>query len=65
MIVAESESDIRITRDTPYLTLISKLWGIYCEDLGENWLHYNGTTLYHESWLLWKKKIFDTIKFFK
>ena len=22
------------------------LWGVFCEDLVENWLRYNGTTLY-------------------
>ena len=41
--VAESESYIRITRDTPYLALTGELWGIYCEDLGEKWPSYNGT----------------------
>ena len=29
--VAESESDIRITTDTPYLALTGELWGVYCE----------------------------------
>ena len=46
--VAESESNIRITTDTPYLTLMGELWDVYCEDLGENWLRYNGTTLYSQ-----------------
>ena len=31
--VAESESDIRITADTPYLALTGELWGVYCDDL--------------------------------
>ena len=22
------------------------LWAVFCENFGENWLHYNGTTLY-------------------
>ena len=44
--VAESELNIRITTDTTYLTLTDELWGVYCEDFGENWAHYNGTTLY-------------------
>ena len=44
--MAESESDIRITTDTPYLALTGELWGVYCEDFGENWPRYNGTTLY-------------------
>ena len=44
--VAESESDFRIITDTPQLALTGELWGIYCEDLGENWPRYNGTALY-------------------
>ena len=44
--MAESESDFRITVDTPYLTLTGELWGVvFCEDFGENWPHNNGTTL--------------------
>ena len=39
--VAESESDFRITSDTPYLTLIGDKM-----ILGENWLHYNSSALY-------------------
>ena len=34
------------SQDTPYLALTSKLWDVYCEDLGENWPHYNGRALY-------------------
>ena len=47
MIVAERESDIRITTVTPYLNLTGTgdLWDVYCEDLGENLPHYNGTML--------------------
>ena len=26
-----------------------ELWGVYCEDLGENWPRYNGTALYCSS----------------
>ena len=36
--VAESESDIRITTDIPYLTLTGELWGAYCEDLAEDYI---------------------------
>ena len=46
MTVAESESNVRITTHNPYLTHTGKLWGAYCEDFGENWACYNGTTLY-------------------
>ena len=44
--MAESESDIRITTDTPYLAPMGELWGVYCEHFGETWPHYNGTVLY-------------------
>ena len=44
--MAECESDIRITIETPYLTLTGELWGVYCDDFGENWPRYHGTTLY-------------------
>ena len=44
--VAEKESDIRITKDTPYLALTGELWGVYCKGLGENGPRYNGTALY-------------------
>ena len=46
--MAESASDIRITRDTPYLALTGELWGVYCEDFGENLPRYNGTALYDD-----------------
>ena len=42
----ESESDIKITTDISYLTLTGELWGDCCEDFGENWPHYNSTTVY-------------------
>ena len=46
--MAEIELDIWITADIPYLALTSELWGVYCEDLGENWPGYNGTALYKQ-----------------
>ena len=46
MTVAEHKLDFKHTTDTPYLALTSKLQGVCCEDLGENWPCYNGTTLY-------------------
>ena len=46
MTSAEHESDLKLTTDTPYLTLTGELWGVCCEEIGENWLHYNGTALY-------------------
>ena len=44
--MTDSESDFRITRDTPYLALTGELWGVFCEDLEENGPGYNGTALY-------------------
>ena len=41
----ENESDFEHTKDTPYLTLMSELWGVYCENFQENWPRYNGTAL--------------------
>ena len=32
--------------DTPCRALKGELWGVYCEDLGNNWPRYNGTALY-------------------
>ena len=40
---AEHKSDIELTKDTPYLTLMGKLWVVCCEDLGKKLLSYNGT----------------------
>ena len=37
MAAAEHKSDIELT---------GELWGVCREDLGENWLHYNGTAWY-------------------
>ena len=44
--VAESKSDFLTPTDTPYLSLMGELWGVYDEDFEENRLHYSGTTLY-------------------
>ena len=43
--VAESELDFRITTNTPYLALRAERLGVFCEDFGENWQHYNSTAL--------------------
>ena len=56
--MAESELDIRITAGTPHLTLTGELWGVCCEDFGENWLRYNGTALYLESFIVKDKDVF-------
>ena len=43
IMAAGSESDIRITTDTPYIALTGELWGIYGENLRENWPRCNRT----------------------
>ena len=40
----------QITNYTPYLALTGELWCVFCENLNENWLHYNGTALYLIDW---------------
>ena len=34
------------TTNITYLALMGELWGVNCEDFGENWQHYNSTALY-------------------
>ena len=38
-------SEVRFTKDTPYLALTGELWGVFCEDLGENLPRYNSTVV--------------------
>ena len=53
MTAAEHKWDFKITIDTPYLALTGEVWGVYCEDLGENWLRcYNDSTLYLYKFLI-------------
>ena len=42
-----SRLDTELIKDTPYLTLMVKLWDNYHEYFGENWLQYKGTVPYH------------------
>ena len=46
MTEAEYKSKFGPTKYTTYLTLTGELWGVFCENFGENWLRYNGTALY-------------------
>ena len=49
MTAAEHKVGFKQTKDTPYLTLMGKLWGVFslfCVYFGENWLSYNGTAPY-------------------
>ena len=47
---AERKSGPALTKDTAYLALTGEMWGVYCDDLGENLPRYNGTALYSETW---------------
>ena len=35
MTEAEHKLQVKLTKDTTYLTLMVELWGVYCEDLIE------------------------------
>ena len=63
-------NDRNITTDTPHLTLMGELWGVTCEDLGENWPRkHAGNTIRqiqllkkrHEYWQYLKKNNTDII----
>ena len=43
---AQYKSEIKPTKDTPYLALTGELWCIFCQNYGENWPSYNSTALY-------------------
>ena len=47
MTEAEYESEFEYTKYTPYLILTGELWGVSCEEFGENWPRFNGTVLYY------------------
>ena len=49
--VAESESDFLIKTDIPYLAFAGELWGVHCEDFGENWQRYKRTVLYVQKYI--------------
>ena len=64
----EYKSEFESTKDTSYLALTGKLWGVFCEDFRENWSWYNGTALYvvyldiiitscHVLYNVWKESI--------
>ena len=45
--MAESKLHLRITTNTPYLShIMGEVWGVFCDDFGQNWPRYNGTALY-------------------
>ena len=45
MATAEPVSDFNLIIDTPHLTFMGELWGVYFEDLWESWPRYNDTAL--------------------
>ena len=47
-LVTESKqtSEFVYTTNPPNLALTNEVWGVYCEEFGENWPRYNGTALY-------------------
>ena len=47
--MVEHRADFELTKDSPYITLMGELWGIYCEYFGKYWLFYNGTTMYKKN----------------
>ena len=44
--MAERKSNIRLTKDTPYLAHTGEVRGVFCEDFEENWPRYSGTALH-------------------
>ena len=40
------QSEAGSTKDTPYLALTGKQWGVLGEYIWENWTPYNGPVLY-------------------
>ena len=48
MTEVEYKSEFDPTKYTPYRALTGELWDVFCEDFGENWLHYNSLALYYD-----------------
>ena len=53
MTETKCKSDFKFTTYTPYLILMGDLWGVCCEDLGENGQHYTCILYYHNSTILY------------
>ena len=43
---AKQQTDIELTKETPYLALTGEIWGVYYDTFRENWPRYNGIVLY-------------------
>ena len=50
MTITEHKSNTELTKDAPYLSLTCELWGVCCEEFRENYLCYNGSTMYTLQW---------------
>ena len=48
MTMVERKSNIRLTKDTPLLSLTGELRSVFCDDFEENWLGYNGIALHYD-----------------
>ena len=48
MTAVECKSDFKLTKYFPYLTLTGELWGVDCEELGDNWRHRTVLTIQNE-----------------
>ena len=45
----EHKLDFKLTKDSPQLALMGKLWGVCCEYFEEDVLCYNGIVLYNHN----------------
>ena len=43
--MTEHKSNIKLSKNTPYLAIMGELWGVFCEYFGVNWPQYSGTAL--------------------
>ena len=48
MTEAEYKAQFEPTKDNPHVALTGELWGVFCEDLGENRAYHISTALYME-----------------
>ena len=46
---AKYKSEFESTKYIPDLALTGELWGVFCENFGENWPRHNGTALYYDT----------------
>ena len=63
MIAAKHNSNVELTEYTHYPALTGELRGVSCEDIGETFSRYNGTTLYTLSMLYYMYAMRSFINF--